>query len=202
MVSLQDWLTFLKNSQGAAGLPLVVAGLALALFGWRMWRICVILAYGFIGGALGAMLAPAGSNQWYYAVPAGVLLGALSYWPLQHAITLLGGLIGGGAIILSLQEARVTGAMVWAMGACAFAACTAMAALNRQRVVVAVTAFLGAVCLVSGIVCWIMPWPGVYGTLTAMTGETMLVVPFLLIVPTVMSWFYQVSEIHRLRVEI
>jgi hypothetical protein len=202
MISLQDWLTFLKDSRGAAGLPLVLAGLALMLFGWRMWRICVVLAYGFIGAVLGGMLAGPGQNDWFWAITGGLLLGAFSYWPVQHSITVLGGLIGGACIMWALSQLRLEGTALWLAGAVAFVGCTAFAALNRQRVVISVTAFLGAACLISGISAWIMPWPAMWATVMNVVAESVIVVPFILLVPTVMSWFYQVSEMRRLQIEL
>jgi hypothetical protein len=47
-----------------------------------------------------------------------------------------------------------------------------------------------------------MAMPILYGTVRAMASYSMIVVPFLLIVPTVMSCFYQVSEIHRIREDL
>jgi hypothetical protein len=74
--------------------------------------------------------------------------------------------------------------------------------LNRQHVVILVTAFLGAVLVVSGLATWIIDMPALYGTVRAMTTGSAIVLPFVLLVPTVMSSFYQIAEVRRLHIEL
>ena len=81
-------------------------------------------------------------------------------------------------------------------------ACTAFAFLNRQQIVIVVTAFLGAVLLMSGLATWVMQAPALYGTLRQMATGSAIVLPFILIVPTVMSSFYQTAEVRRLNVDL
>ena len=81
-------------------------------------------------------------------------------------------------------------------------ACTAFAFLNRQQIVIVVTAFLGATLLMSGLATWIMQAPAFYGTLRQMATGSAIVLPFILIVPTVMSSFYQTAEVRRLNVDL
>ncbi len=202
MVSLQSWMAFLKDSHGGAGLPLVLAGLALMLFGWRMRRICVVLSYGFLGATLGATFTAPGQNQWLYPLLGGVVLAAASYIPVHSSISLLGGLVGAAAAFFMVSGPRVNEPVLWTLTGVTLVVCTAFAVLNRVHVVIGVTAFFGAACLVSGLSCWTMAWPGVHVTFQSMMGETKLVVPFLIIVPTVMSFFYQVSEMRKLNLSL
>ena len=55
ILSVDGWLDFLKDSHGAAAFPLIVGGLGLMFFGWRFWRLCVILAFGLIGAIAGGL---------------------------------------------------------------------------------------------------------------------------------------------------
>jgi len=41
-----------------------------------------------------------------------------------------------------------------------------------------------------------------YSTVRAMASNSIIVVPFLLLVPTVMSSFYQIAEVRRLQAEL
>lgn len=202
ITSLNDWLYFLKVSQSAVGFPLVIAGLGLMLFGWRMWKVCVMLAFGVIGAVVAAMFVGPCDDQWRYALGGGIVLGALSYWPANHAVAALGGLIGGGIITHSLSELGLSNAALWFSGGAAFLACGAFAYLNRQYVVIIITAFLGATLLISGLTAWVMTLPSLYGTMRSIASDSVIVVPFLLLVPTVMSSFYQGAEVRRLCAEI
>ena len=63
LVNIDNLLLFLKQSHSAAGFPLVVGGLGLMLFGWRMWKVCVMLSFGLIGAGLGAIAGQAIGNR-------------------------------------------------------------------------------------------------------------------------------------------
>ncbi len=202
ITSVQDWLSLLRNSHSATGFPLIVSGLALMMFGWRLWKVSVVLAFGVIGTMVGGFLIGPRDDQWTYAIACGVLLGLLSYWPVKYSIAVLGGVIGAGVTHFYLDRLGLTGGMLWGGSGAAFFACTAMAVLNRRHVVILVTSFLGAVLVLSGLTTWLMTMPMFFGTLRAMAAWSVIVVPFLVLVPTVMSCFYQMAEVRRLQVEL
>jgi len=202
ITSVDEWLIFLKQSHTAVGFPLVVAGIALMFFGWRMWKLCVMLSYAVIGAVIGALLIGPCDEQWMYALCGAAVLGLISYWPVNIAVSVLGGLIGAGIITFSLAEIGLKGTTLWTAGGIAMAGCTAFAFLNRQHIVIVVTAFLGAVLLMSGVATWVMQLPALYGTLRQMATGSAIVLPFILIVPTVMSSFYQAAEVRRLNVNL
>ena len=91
---------------------------------------------------------------------------------------------------------------MWSSAAAAFIAGTAVACLNRGQVVILVTAFIGAVLVVSGLAMWVMELPGIYGALRGMASASAIVAPFVLLVPTVVSCFYQSAEVHRLCTQV
>lgn len=201
MVSVQEWLIYLKSSHGAAGFPLVIAGLALMLLGWRLWKICVMLSFAVIFAGVGAWMAGPGENQWIYALAIGAVGGLLSYWPVNLAVALLGGLVGAGIILTSLANLGMSGVTLWAIAGVALVAFTAYAIINRMRVVIVMTSFLGAVLLLSGLTAWVMSMPAFYGTLRSLAGSSVLVLPFIILVPTVVSAFYQMAEVRRLNAD-
>ena len=127
MVSLQEWLIFLKGSHGVAGFPLVIAGLGLMLLGWRLWKLCVMLSFAAIFAGVGAWLVGPGDDQWVYALAIGAVGGALSYWPVNMAVALLGGLVGAGVISSSLASLGLSGITLWACAA------VALGRLHRLR---------------------------------------------------------------------
>lgn len=202
ITSVDEWLVFLKQAHTATGFPMVVGGVALMFFGWRMWKLCVVLSFALLGAVIGSNVCGPNADQWMYAACGAVVLGLLSYWPVNVAVSLLGGMIGSGIVTASVAQLGLSGTTLWAVAGVGMIAFTAYAFLNRQYVVIVVTAFLGAVLLMSGLTSWIMNLPGLYGTLRSMTTGSVLVLPFILIVPTVMSSFYQSAEIRRLNVTI
>ncbi len=201
VVSLQDWIVLLRESSSAAGFPLIVGGLGLMLFGWRLWKVCVVLSFGLIGALIGARLVGPSDDQMTYAVVCGIFLGLVSYWPGHISIAVLGGVIGAGVAHSYLEMLHMTGGTLWGGVGAAFVACTAFAVLNRRHVVILVTAFLGAMLLLSGLTSWVMNVPGVLGTFRSMAAWSAIVVPFFVLVPTVMSCFYQIAEVRRLQIE-
>ncbi len=47
-----------------------------------------------------------------------------------------------------------------------------------------------------------MSLPSFYGDVRAMATGSVIVLPFVLLVPTVMSSFYQAAEVHRLQADL
>ena len=175
ITSVRDWALFLNDSNGGIGFPLVVAGLGLMLFGWRMWKVCVMLSYGVIGTAIGGFLFGQGEGQWLWALGSGAVLGLISYWPVNYAVAGLGGITGAGIVMLSLAKVGLSGGGLWAASGVAFATFSAFAFLNRQHVVIVVTAFFGAILLISGLTSWVMVSPRLYATLHAMAAGSVVV---------------------------
>lgn len=199
---VQDWFGLLRNAGGTASFPLIVSGLGLMLFGWRMWRVCVMLGFGLIGAGVGWALAESVNMQGTYAAIGAGVLGVTSYWARMYAIVALGGLIGGAVVMAFLSQAGLYGMPLWALSGAGFAGCVALALLNRQHVVILVTATMGAALVVSGVVTLLASSKPLYGTLRQMVDGSAMVLPFILLVPTVMSCFYQVAEVKRLQVEL
>lgn len=203
ITSPQDWLMFLKESDRLIGFPLVVCGAALMLFGWRLWKICVLLAYGGIGAALATEFGQcAGEYQWTLVIGSAIVLAGVSFCFVRHAVALLGGLIGGAAVMLFLSDLRFHGAVLWLCSTVGVIAALGYALINRRLVVIFVTAILGAVLLISGLAVFVMLAPELFGTLVSMAAGSVIVLPFILLVPTVMSCFFQVAEVHRLQIEL
>lgn len=194
---LQEWLLWLQDARGAAAPLLVIAALILMLFGWRLWKVCVILSFGLIGAGLGATLAGESSNQWYFALIGAVALGLTSYLFANLAIGALGGLIGACTILFFLTKLNLSDSTLWALSGAGLLAGAAYSLLHRQHLIVLVTSFLGAILLLSGLAAIAMNSPGIMSTMRSMAYGSEIVVPFIILVPTVMSSFYQVSDMRR-----
>jgi hypothetical protein len=202
ITSINDWVAFLRSSDTAVGFPLIICGLGLMLFGWRMWKVCVVLSFGLIGAVLGAIVAGQSEHQAMFAIVGAVLLAGVSIYPARQALSVLGGLIGGGVVHFYLSRFQWNGVVHWSMCGTAFVGFAAYSFLSKQRVVIFVTSFFGAVLLMSGLAAWAMSVPAFFGTVRALASYSLIVVPFLLLVPTVVSCFYQIAEVRRLQIDL
>ena len=200
--SAQGWLRFLGSESSAYGIPLILGGLALMIFGWRLWKLCVVVSFGLIGAIAGSYLGDPNSTASWYAGIGAILLAALSYRPARHAITLLGGLVGAGVVANVLSSAGLSGTLLWLGTTLGFMGCFGLSFLNRAYVVILVTSFLGAALLISGLTAAAMTSSGLYSSLRNVASSSAFIVPFLVVVPTVMSCFLQASEVRRIQIEL
>ncbi len=203
--SITDWQAFLRDSHGAAALPLLIAGLGMMLFGYRLWRLCIVCSFALIGAGLGMAFfgtAEQGQSDWMVGLACGAVCGLVSYWPAAHLVGILGGVVGAGALTAYLGSLGLTGPPLWALAGASLIGCTAYALLNRRHVIVFVTAFLGAAMLVSGLATLVMTVPSFYSTFRVMATYTVIVGPFIILVPTVMSCFYQISEMRKINMVV
>lgn len=205
MPSLDSWQFLLRDSGGTAAIPLLIAGAGMMLFGWRLWRLCVVCSFAIIGAGASMTLFASGvvgGSDWLFGVGGAALFGLASFRIAGYLVAVLGGIVAAGAVGAYLQCLGVSDGTMYALAVAAMCGGTAYAFLHRRHVVVLLTAFLGAAALVSGIVALVMTMPGTYSTLRAMTSYSPIVGPFLLLVPTVVSCLYQISEIHKLNMEV
>ncbi|MBI1825403.1 MAG: hypothetical protein HY287_05570 [Planctomycetes bacterium] len=200
--SLEDWISFLRDSSSASGIPLIIAGTALALFGWRLWKFCVVLCFGLIGAGVATCFVHEAPDRWLVAFVSGAALAAISSWPINYSVSFLGGIIGGAIGYFYLEFLQADPIIQWAGAGVIGLACTGMAVINKRKVVILVTAFLGAILIISGLTAWIVSSPELFGTFRSMSSTCAIVVPFVLLVPTVMSCFYQMAEVRRLQIEL
>lgn len=197
--TMNAWLIFLRSADAIVCVPLLVGGCALMVFGWRIWKTCVVLCFVVAGVVVGRELAGSAGDRMLYASVGAFVSGALSYKSAEFAVSLLGGLIGTVIAAEFLKAMGLTGMAFWLVALALLFSFSALAYINRQAVVVFVAAFLGAVLVVSGTAVCIMLSPTTYGYFHSALLDSSLVMPFLLLVPTTMSCFYQISEVNSSR---
>lgn len=196
-MSVDSWLSFLNTADPLIAVPLVVVGVGLMVYGWRLWRVCVMISFGLIGAGVAATFADSADDRWLYALVGGGVLAVASAWPVNHSVSVLGGLLGVGIVWESLIRFGLTGVSFWCSLSAVFIAFCAFGYINRHRVVVLVTAFLGASLLLSGAVPWLKSTPALYGAFRSLQTDYRFVLPFVVLVPTIVSAFFQSSEINR-----
>lgn len=195
--SIQDWMQVLQGADPIFGVPLLVGGVFLMLFGWRLWRIAVGLTLAAIGYYVGAMLSPTSDLRLAAAWSGALLLGLGGFAPIKYSVAALGGVIGSYAVMMLIEPVGLRGAAWWIALVMSLFAVTALSWLSRRYVVILLTSFEGSVLLLSGFVAVAMASPSMYGSIKEILTTSAIVVPFLLLVPTTMSFFYQIAEVHR-----
>ena len=188
---------YLQQSSGLIGIPLAVAGIVLVAAGWRLWRVAVVLSFGILGATAGALLAGQGGPELAYGAIGAVVLGAASYPKAKYSSALLGGIIGAGIFNCIFAGFGLTGgalAIVTAIGLVLF---TAVSFLDVRQVIIIITAFEGAVLVVSAAIAFVAEVPGVFNYFRSMATGSSIFVPFLLLVPTVVGTMLQMADANR-----
>lgn len=197
MLPLEDWLVFISGLEGAVGVPFLVGGVGLMVFGARLSRPSAMLAYAVIGAVLTSWLLGPQRVTWW-AIAAGAMVpAAISYWTVSQAVPALGGIIMAALTMFAFGGVGFSTPALWGIGLFAFIAFAAFSYLHPRHVLIGVTAVLGSVLVISGLAVWVSALPGLYGHLRALVLESIFIAPFFLFVPTVVSCFYQVGDLNR-----
>jgi hypothetical protein len=200
--SVPDWMTFLEHADPLIGVPLVLGGLALMAFGWRLWRLCVALTFGLAGYVLGVLVAGDSPDGGLLALGGALVFSTASLGPTRYAVALLGGLVGAGVLTAVIHSLGLEGPPLWVAGGLLLIGFTALSAINRRHVIILLTAFEGSLLFLSGSTALLSAMPGMIDAMKNLAAISVIVVPFFLLVPTTMSFFYQASEVRRVGAEM
>lgn len=125
----------------ALGIPTLVLGVALLLFGYRVFRVAIVALGALVGAGLGAAspVAP------LVAVIAGAIVGALLVWWFYKAGVFLVGALAGFFLLTAFAPAPTVGGLPeWALPLGAALLGGVLALLVERPAIIAATAFDGA----------------------------------------------------------
>ena len=193
----ENWTHFLTDAGPGVAFPLVVGSLLLMGFGWRLWRFALALTYAVGVGAAFYLYGRELPSVEIWA-PAVVLASALLAYRLGlYALAGLGGLLGSAVLTQWVAGWGLPfGANVAAMALGALVGC-AVAALNLRQVCILLTAFEGAVLLVSALNVVLLASGGSFRSFANYATSSSFTAFFVVLVPAVMSCFYQMSDARR-----
>ena len=194
---IREWILWLKQVDALAGIPLVVAALALMLGGWRIWKVAVVLTLGLLGLGVGVMLGDTPSEQQLYGAIGFAVVAAASFPPVFYAVAVLGGIIGAGLVNYLAEGMGLDGQVLWVITAIGLIVATALSFINLRQVIIAVTAVEGGVLLLSAVVAMLSKVPGPFNYFRQMAFETSIFVPFLVLVPAVVGAFLQAADANQ-----
>ncbi len=197
VLTVDDWMAFLRNAGALMAIPLTVGGLGVMLLGWRISRYCVAVALAAIGFFAVGARPGLGENAIVFMAAAAIVVAGLSYLRPKEAAPLVGGAVGAIVLILAVKGFGLHGPTLWPVGAAGFLGGTAWAAINRRMLTVVATSFEGAVLFVSGLAVLLMAIPSTAAQLTAMTADGTFVAAFALFVATAAASFFQMADVRR-----
>jgi hypothetical protein len=196
--SVMQWIVFLQRIDPLIGVPLVIGGLSIMAFGWRAWKLLVVASFAVLGLLAPMFVISDQSDALWYGAGGCLLLGLVSFYTVRWSLLALGGLVGAAILGPVLEGIGLRGPALCAGMGVAFCGAAGMAAINQRYLIVLVTAFEGAVLLMSGVAALMTSNPKMLTTFQGMATGNALVMGFCILVPTVMSFFYQISEVNRL----
>jgi hypothetical protein len=177
-----------------AGLLLVI-GLAFLLYGFRIYKVLVILAYAIVGTFLGAMLATAMNFNPLIGMIGGALVLAILAWPLY----LIGwGLLGGGffaglgAMVAGLLTTSTVYIAIAAVGGGVLG--IVLTILLMRPLIIFITSVLGSACLIEGAVALTLLAPSLGDPVLQKLQATPLLQAGLVAVPAFIGIYMQLTD--------
>lgn len=159
----QVWERLPSGHALEAAVVLVPLGLAFLLYGFRMYRWLVVVAYAAVGAVAGLLAAQwIGFSGLVCGIVGAIVLGILA-WPLHRlGWGLLGGGLFGAAAVALAGTAGVQGQVSLALiGTVAFLGGMLLTMLVMKPIIILVTSVLGASALAAGVVRLLELWPAV-----------------------------------------
>lgn len=207
MPSQGDYISHLATTGILQSAILLACGLVYLLYGWKVFKILVIVNAAIIGGFVGAMLGAAHAQsgggpaiQWaWVGGVGGAALLAVAAWPLmKYAVSLMGGLAGsllGYGCWRYIAELAGSGADVhrhaWAGALIGLVTLGLLAFIIFRLTVMIFTSFQGSLLTVSGILGVLMQFDSPKTYLVKALDGNILALPLLLIVPALIGLAFQ-----------
>lgn len=178
----------------AAGL-LVAAGLVYLLYGFKIFKILVIINAALLGVAAGAWIDQQFEQVGWWVMPvAGVVL-ALLAWPLmRYAVCVMGGLAGAVVGAFIWRSFQLPENMLWAGSAIGLVALGLLAFIVFRVIIIGFTSLQGSLMAVAGTVALAAKWDQVAQPIKdGILGEPW-VLPVAVLIPALIGFVYQMQR--------
>ena len=169
----------------------VGAGLVYLLYGWKVFKILVVINAALLGAWAGHWLGQVRGLGWWPAPVGCVAFAALS-WPfMRYAVSLMGGLAGAVLGVLAARSLGLEGPALAAGAVIGMATLGLLAFVFLRILVSGLSAVQGAVMTVGGLVAIVSRFRDMGGHIrTALYGHGYLL-PLLVVVPAIIGFAYQ-----------
>ena len=161
----QQYIDYLMSLGILEGIVLLACGLVYLLYGWKVFRILVVvnaaILGAFVGEHVGALLR--GANMPLFGTLAGAILSAALAWPLmKFAVSIMGGLVGSVLGFLIWNSASVAvgnpawNQYAWAGALIGLVTLGLLAFIIFRVIIIIFTSFQGAFMTVGAIMSLFM----------------------------------------------
>jgi hypothetical protein len=199
--SQQEFVQYLSDLDPLKAVLLLAVGLVYLLYGWKVFKMLVILNAAMIGIALGAMIgrgSPTTPNLPTFTGIAGGLLLGVAAWPLmKYAVSLMGALVGslvGYGLWRYIADAagQVTlSQYAWAGALLGLVTLGMLAFVIFQITVMIFTSIQGTAMAVSGVLALLLHYPSIRLDLQNSLTTEMHLLPLLIAVPSAIGFIFQ-----------
>lgn len=171
---------------------IVAFGMVYLLYGWRLYRLLVVINYALIGIYAGRFLGqPLGSTMWGGLLGC-FMLGVVSRPFMRYSVSLLGALAGavlGAAIWRTIPF--LPDPLIWVGGLAGIVAGGFLAFSSFSLSVMLFTSLQGAAAIMVGLLALLNHYPGLNEKLTDWICHQDFFVPVLLLLPSLIGIILQ-----------
>lgn len=200
MPSQADYINSLSSIHILAAIAMVICGVVYLLYGWKIFKVLVVVNTAIIGAAIGAHAAGMlkGPNMPIFGGLAGaVLLGALA-WPLMKwAVSFMGALAGAflgyWAWLTVVTATHVQGLeqYSWVGALLGLVTLGLLAFIIFRAVIITFTSFQGAMLVTSGALALGMTFQSIGPDLKNALMSNQHLLPILVLVPALIGAAFQ-----------
>ncbi len=172
----------------------VAIGLACLLYGWKIFKVLVLVNAALVGVLAGHLLDQRFAVGWWLTPVGGVVLAVLA-WPLmRYAVCLLGGLAGAVLGAFVARSLMLTGPLIGAGALIGLVTMGLLAFIVFRAIVICFTSMQGSLLTVAGVVAGIARFQNMSSTIDQGLTRHQYLLPVLVVIPALIGFVYQ---IHR-----
>ena len=175
-------------------LTFISFGAVCLMYGWRLFKVLVVIAFGLVGMFAGAKAAAqiSGENHQILGGVVGMVLVAAVALPLMRwAVSILGALAGGIVTAGLWYAFELPEAYIWAGGLIGLIAGGMIAFIALKWAVILFSCLGGSALLVIGMLALLYLWEETQAQVQELVFEQNWFLPIALIVPTAMGFILQ-----------
>jgi hypothetical protein len=186
-----DFLNYCQHMAPEIAMLLIIAGLVYLLWGYKIFKMLVLLNAAVFGGYIGASMTHGGEPAAAAAVIGAVFAGAVAWPTMKYAVALMGGVFGAilGAGIW--HGAGLDENLLWAGALSGLIALGMLSFILFRGSVMVYTSLQGSAMMVFGILGLIYKYQEIGPRLTDHLHMEPFLLPAFVFIPACVGWVYQ-----------
>jgi len=201
----EQFVHSLASTDAVQGILLVAFGLVYLVYGWKAFKVLVILNAAVLGTIAGYNFGKLLEGDMPgFAAFAGAVLFAVLAWPLMRYAVSLMGCLTGALVGYSVWNYVATAAgqeeltqYAWAGSIIGLMALGLIAFLMLQVTVMVFTSLQGAVMTVAGVLAILMKYDQIAGDLRENLASNQHLLPLMIFVPALIGLGFQYSAVAK-----